>query len=225
MSDQLAVPYGASLDLGDCSERSISARTLSVVSACLLPEALCSCALLSAPSSLLRPHAPMSQPPTSFPGTLVMSSASRTRHLPRFNHTPFEGRRHPYAGRPIACMCPASSATALAIVCLRKTWPLRPHGGAEHSVAGALSGSAVSALQCSRYVAAPFVASLLGHQPRRSRAGLPRPVHPGFRFASHLLEAPDNATGASRATPRVGLSPTGWVMLRAAMYPSRMSTR
>ena len=151
-----------------------------------------------------------------FPRKLVMSSASRTRHLPRFNHTPFEGRRHPYAGRPIACMCPASSATALAIVCLRKTWHLRPHGGAEHSVARALSGSAVSTLQCSRYVAAPFVASLLGHQPRRLRAGLPRPVHPGFRLASHLLEAPDNATGASRASPRVGLAPTGCMALRAA---------
>ena len=47
-------------------------------------------------------------------------------------------------------------------------------------------------------------------------AGLPRPVHPGFHLASHLLEAPDNATEASWAIPRVGLSPTGYVMLQAA---------
>jgi hypothetical protein len=79
---------------------------------------------LSPPSLLLRPHAPVSWPPTSFPGALVMSSASRSRHLPRFDHIPFGGRRHPYAGRPVACMHPTSSATALAIVQQRGTWHL-----------------------------------------------------------------------------------------------------
>src|SRR6516164_4302496 len=52
---------------------------------------------------------------------------------------------------------------------------------------------------------------------------------PGFRFASHLLEAPDNATGASRAIPRVGLPPTGCMALRAAPetlldYPDHTAT-
>ena len=52
---------------------------------------------------------------------------------------------------------------------------------------------------------------------------------PGFRFASHLLEAPDNATGASRAIPRVGLAPTGCMALRAAPqtlldYPDHTAT-
>ncbi len=44
------------------------------------PEALCSGALLSAPSSLLRPHAPVSRPPTNFPGSPV--SGSRVARLP-----------------------------------------------------------------------------------------------------------------------------------------------
>ena len=68
MSDQLAAPYGAGPDLGDLSGRIINAHTLSIASTCSLPEALCSDALLSAPSLLIRPHAPGSHPPMNFPG-------------------------------------------------------------------------------------------------------------------------------------------------------------
>ncbi len=105
------------------------------------PEALRSCGLLSPPSLLLRPHAPVSPPPTNFPGPPVISSALRMRDLPRIDHPPFGCCRHPYAGRPVACMYPTSSATALAIIHFRETWHLHSHRGAEHSVTGALSGA------------------------------------------------------------------------------------
>ena len=45
----------------------ISTRTLSFSNACLLPEALCSDGLLSPPSLLLRPHAPVYRSPPHFP--------------------------------------------------------------------------------------------------------------------------------------------------------------
>jgi len=45
----------------------------------------------------------------------VIAPASRAEDLPRFDHTPFGCCRHPYAGRPGACMCPISSAPTLAI--------------------------------------------------------------------------------------------------------------
>lgn len=103
----------------------ISTRTLSFSHACLPPEALCSDGLLSPSSLLVRPHAPVSRPPTNFPGALVISPASRPRHLPRFDHAPFGCCRHLYAGRPVACMHPIPSATALAIVRLEETWRLQ----------------------------------------------------------------------------------------------------
>ena len=45
----------------------ISTPTLSFSNACLLPEALCSDGLLSPPSLLLRPHAPVYRSPPHFP--------------------------------------------------------------------------------------------------------------------------------------------------------------
>ena len=57
----------------------------------------------------------------------------------------------------------------------------------------------------------------LGNRPRCSYIGPPGHVHPGFRLGSHLLKTPDNATGANWATLRVGFSPTGHMVLRAAL--------
>ncbi len=45
--------------------------------------------------------------------------------------------------------------------------------------------------------------------------GPPRPVRPGNVRRVTSFQAPDNATGASRATPRAGLPPAGRIVLRA----------
>jgi hypothetical protein len=66
----------------------------------------------------------------------------------------------------------------------------------------------------------PSLQAPLCHRPRLF-AGPLDPLRPGFRLASHLLEAPDYATGASRAIPRVGLSPTGCVTLQAANFTTK----
>jgi hypothetical protein len=102
----------------------------------------------------------------------VISPASRARDLPRFDHTPFGCCRHPYAGGPVARMRPTPSATALAIIPIERIWHPHPHCGAEHSLRSSWWVH-ISTLQCSRHVAAPSVASLLGHRPRcLHRAGL-----------------------------------------------------
>jgi hypothetical protein len=77
----------------------------------------------------------------------VISPAFRARHLPRFDHPPFGCCRHPYAGRPEACICPPTSASALAVAHSRELGTFTPHRGAERSVAGALSGVNVTTLQ------------------------------------------------------------------------------
>ncbi len=193
----------------------ISTRTLSFSNACPLPETLCSDGLLSPSSLLLRPLAPVSRPPTNFPGKPVISPALRTRHLPRFDHASMSWCRHPYAGRPPECMYPSSSSGALAFACLTEARHLRSHSGLEHSFAGALGGRVFR--RCSvRVMLRPQNSLASWSTDLDVSAGPPRLLHPGFRFASHLLEAPDNATAASWATPRVGLPPTGHVMVRAA---------
>jgi len=83
-------------------ERIISAHALSSVRP--LPEALCSCALLSAPSLLVRPHVPVSHPSTHFPRVPNMPSALRSRRLPRFDHSPFGRRRHPQTKSGSECV-------------------------------------------------------------------------------------------------------------------------
>lgn len=149
------------------------------------PEALCSNGLLSPPSSLVRPHPPVSRPPANFPSP-VISPASRTGDRPRFDHSPLGRCRHPYAGRSVVCMHPVSSTTALAIIQCRQTWHLHSHRGAERSLWSS-KWVCVTTLQCSHNVAAPSVASPLGHRPQLF-TGPPGPVHPGFRLASHLLQ-------------------------------------
>jgi len=47
--------------------------------------------------------------------------------------------------------------------------------------------------------------------------GPPRPVRPGNALRVTSFRAPDNATGASWATPRAGLPPAGRIVLRAAL--------
>ena len=135
-----AIGYRPFLRRGPSPSRSGHSRRLPPSRSPRRPEVLHSCGLLSPPSLLLRPHVSVSRPPANFPGALVISRASRARDLPRFDHPSFECCRHPYAGRPVACIFPTSSATALAIVYIRETWHPHSHRGAEHSVTGTLSG-------------------------------------------------------------------------------------
>ena len=79
------------------------------------PEGLRSCSLLSPPSLLLRPHAPVCRPLVNFPGSPIISPALLATDLPRFDHPPFGCCRHPYAGRSAARISPTSSAATLAI--------------------------------------------------------------------------------------------------------------
>jgi hypothetical protein len=116
-------------------------------------------------------------------------------------------------------MRPISSATALAIAQIEEAWHLHPHCGAEHSITGSSKWYSITTLQCSLYVAAPSIASPRGPPTSTLGVGPPGPVRPGFRPASHLLKTPGNATGVNRATLRVGLPPTGRMMLRAALNP------
>jgi len=90
------------------------------------------------------------------------------------------------------------------------------HCGTERLVAEALGGRVFRRCSVRFMLRLPPLQASWATNLDAYRAGLPRPVHPGFRLVSHLLEAPNNATGASWATPRVGLSPTGCMMLQAA---------
>jgi hypothetical protein len=215
----LAALYGTGPDLGDCSD-ALSAPTPSPSPAPARSQR--AFALVSCYRHRHRSYGLMRW-------ALIHQWTSRVRRL---YHRPHGWESFPalttHPSEVAATRTPEGRLRASAQLLPQPHWPssskdglgtLITHCGTEHPVTGALSGPMVSALQCSLYAAAPSVASLLGHQPRRSCAGLPRPVHPGFRLASRLLEAPDNATGTSWATPRVGFPPTGCVMLQAATLP------
>src|SRR6516164_8436942 len=74
-------------------------------SAPLLPGTLCSGGVLLPPSSLLRPHAPVSCPPANFP-LAVISPASRAGDLPCFASQTLRPCRRPYAGELLGGICP-----------------------------------------------------------------------------------------------------------------------
>jgi hypothetical protein len=139
----------------------ISTHALSISSVRLLPEVLRSGSRYAAVIATTPSCAGLG-PTGELPGLPVISPASRSRHLPRFDHLPLECRRHPCAGRPTACMHPTSSAVALAIVLASKTWRLRSHCGPEHSVSGALGGCESRRYGVLLMFAAPSVASLPG---------------------------------------------------------------
>ena len=152
-----------------------------------------------------------------FTGTPLIPPASRMRVLPCFDHTPFGGRCHPVR-RKAGCVANAQLLP-------QPHWPLSSeerlgtfilHCGTERLVAEALGGRVFRRCSVRFMLRLPPLQASWATNLDAYRAGLPRPVHPGFRLVSHLLEAPNNATGASWATPRVGLSPTGCMMLQAA---------
>jgi hypothetical protein len=166
--------------------------------------------LTAAPCGGLRPP-PARRPRGAFP------------HLPCSTASSWSFQTSLLRSRRNATRTPEGRSRAYAQLLPQPHWPLPmlPRLGtftptvALSTPYGSSKWVKITTLQCSLYVAASSVANLLGHRPRLL-AGPLGSLHPGFRLASHLLEAPDNATGASWVTPRAGLAPAGRIVLRAA---------